>query len=99
MAEAVKFVGGDAWFDIRGDVVEDFRGQTTRHAHADDVFSVFDGDAHASDYPIRFACECPFQDKTPVAQKAAGFMSLRFLLARVNTMLAATNMDVFCIQI
>ena len=46
MAQAVEFRGGHARLDMGPDVVEHFRGQSARHAHAFDFFRCLDGDAH-----------------------------------------------------
>src|SRR5690606_11726577 len=46
VGEAVQLFGGDARFDERGEVVEDFAGQTARQPHAVQVATGLDGDAH-----------------------------------------------------
>lgn len=48
-AEAVDFKGGDAGLDKGGDVVQHFRGQTPRFAHAFDVVGGFVSDIHGGE--------------------------------------------------
>ena len=51
VCQLVDFVGGDTRLDERRQVVQHFRGEPTRDAHAVNAFGVFVGNCHGSIIP------------------------------------------------
>jgi len=46
MADFIKFVGGDTWYDMLGDQIQHFGGHPPGNAHFLDIFGAFKLDGH-----------------------------------------------------
>ena len=55
VSQFVELVGGHAGHDEGRQVVQQFRGQSSRHAHACNASGVFVSNSHGANYPIGFS--------------------------------------------
>ncbi len=58
VGQFVELVGGHAGHDEGREVVQQFRGQSSCHAHACNALGVFVSDSHGLNYPIGHSCGC-----------------------------------------